>query len=147
MKREFADENRKATESLKTLLADMDEAQFATKVGNGWTISSLLCHLALWDGRVAYTLCEWQRSGQTPSNIPKDATDFINQAARDVFAAVPARAAAELAIRRAESLDAWLETLDDAFCEKVFASGSERMLRRSLHRTSHVAQMREALGK
>jgi len=146
MKREFAEENRASTMELETLIAGLYEGDYGMPVGDGWSVATMFCHLALWDGRVAYTLRAWQASGTVPSNIAKDATDFVNLAARDVFAAVPGRAAAELALTRAKTLDAWLETLDDAFCEQALAAGFERMLRRSLHRRAHLAQIREALG-
>jgi Mycothiol maleylpyruvate isomerase N-terminal domain len=147
MKAEFADQNRASTEALKTLISGLSESEFATRVGNGWTVATLLCHMALWDGRVAYTLQTWQKSGQMPSGIPKDATDIINLASRDVFAAMPGSAAADVVVKRAESLDAWLATLDDSFCEQVLAGGAERMLRRSLHRSEHLKQIRESLAK
>jgi hypothetical protein len=146
MRREFAEENRASTEELRTLVAGLREADYGKPVGNGWTVTTLLCHLALWDGRAAYTLQQWQRSGEIPSNVAKDATDFINLAARDVFAVMPGRVAAELAVKRAETLNAWLELLSDAFCKQVVTAGFERMLRRSLHRRAHIAQMRAALG-
>jgi hypothetical protein len=95
--------------------------------------------------RAAYTLKDWKTSGKVPSSVAKDATDAINLAARDIFAELPARKAAELAVKRAETLDAFLESLDDAFCKQVIAAGFERMLRRSLHRREHLKQMREAL--
>jgi hypothetical protein len=145
MKREFCEENRASTEELKALVAGLSEADYQKPVGDGWTVATLLCHLALWDGRAAYTLQSWQTSGKVPSNVPADATDFINQAARDVFTAVPGTAAAKVAVTRAETLNAWLETLNDDFCEQVIAQGFERMLRRSLHRRSHLAQIRTAL--
>jgi hypothetical protein len=145
MKREFAEENRASTEELKMLVAGLREAVHDHPVGNGWTVATLLCHLALWDGRAAYTLKDWKASGKIPSSVAKDATDAINLAARDIFAEVPARKAVELAVKRAETLDIFLETLDDAFCEQVVAAGFERMLRRSLHRREHLKQMREAL--
>ena len=145
MKRQFAEENRASTEELKMLVAGLHEAVHDQPVGHGWTVATLLCHLALWDGRVAYTLKEWRATGKLPSNVAKDATDAINLAARDIFAEVPARRAVELAVKRAETLDIFLETLDDAFCEQVIAAGFERMLRRSLHRREHLVEMRKAL--
>jgi hypothetical protein len=131
---------------LKALVAGLREADYGKSAGEGWTVATLLCHLALWDGRVAYTLKHWQASAEIPSNVAKDATDFINLAARDVFAAVPGRAAAELAVTRTENLDALLETLDDTFCEQVVSAGFTRMLRRSLHRRAHLAEMQAALA-
>lgn len=145
MKREFAEENQAATAKLKELTGTLDEAEYRKPVGNGWTVTTLLCHMAMWDGRVFYTLKQWQDSGEVPSNIPKGATDLINLASRDVFDGMLGRTAAEIAVRRAETLDTWLETLSDEFCEKVLAAGFERMLRRSLHRTSHLSQIHQAL--
>jgi hypothetical protein len=146
MKAEIAAENRASTEELKALVAAIREANATKPISNGWTPVTLLCHIALWDGRAYYTLAEWKRSGNTPSNIPKDATDMVNLAARDVFAAMPPAIAAEFAVKRAVSLDRFLETLDDAFCERVHAAGYERYLRRSMHRRSHMAQIKSALG-
>ncbi len=145
MKREFGEENRASTKQLETLIAGLHAADYSMPVGNGWTVATLLCHMAMWDGRVFYTLQQWQASGDAPSDIAKDATDLINLASRDVFAGMAGPAAAEVAVRRAETLNAWLETLSDEFCEKVLAAGFERMLRRSLHRTSHLSQIRQAL--
>jgi hypothetical protein len=146
MNRKFAEENRASTEELKMLVAGLRGAGHDQSVGNGWTVATMLCHMAMWDGRVEYALKEWKVTGRVPTNIAADATDFINRAARDVFAAVPGRAAAELAVKKAEELDAFLGKLDDAFCEQVVAAGFERMLRRSLHRRKHLDQMRDALS-
>lgn len=145
MNRKFTEENRASTEELKMLVAGLRGAGHNQSVGNGWTVATMLCHLAMLDARVEYALKEWKIAGKVPTNVAADATNFINLAARDVFAAVPGRAAAELAVKKAEALDRFIEKLDDAFCEQVVAAGFERMLRRSLHRTVHLDQMREAL--
>ncbi len=147
MKTEWAQENREATERLKKFVHALTPPDFDQTVGDGWTVKTLLCHLPLWDGRAYYTLRQWAKSGVVPSNTSADVTDMVNLASRDIFTAIEAHAGAELAIQRAESLDTWLETLDDAFCAKVAAAGFERMLRRGLHRGAHLAQMERTLGR
>jgi hypothetical protein len=146
MKREVIDENRASREELKSLVAGLSDADLAKPVGNGWTVATLLCHVAMWDGRAFYALRQWRNTGEVPATISDDAVNVINLASRDVFGTVHGKAAAELAVRRAESLDAFLETLPDAFCARVRAAGFERMLRRSLHRGEHLEKLKQVLN-
>ena len=42
------------------LIACLDEDSFKCDVGSGWTVSTLLCHLAFWDQRALFLLRQWQ---------------------------------------------------------------------------------------
>ena len=48
--------NRVSTERLRTLIAGLSGADYHRRVGEHWTVSIALVHLAFWDRRVLHSL-------------------------------------------------------------------------------------------
>jgi hypothetical protein len=145
MTRDFVRKNEESRVQLMELVARLNERAFEHPVGNGWTVSTLLCHLAFWDQRALFLLSEWQAGHFEASRLSPQAIDSINGAARVVSRAVPGSAAGRLALECAAKVDAELENISDELIERVAANGFERLLNRSLHRLEHLRKIYETL--
>jgi hypothetical protein len=143
----FAEENAASRWELQNLIAGLSDADFDRPAGGGWTVATILCHLAFWDLRVFYALPYWEDPSFRMAPMAPDAVDSINRAARPVFGAISGRAAAQLALESAGAVDAQLEKLSGDIAARIAGAGFERHLRRSLHRREHLRKIEEALGE
>lgn len=144
--RSFVEENRAARQELADLIARLDERSFQCVAGSGWTVSTLLCHLAFWDRRALFLLTEWEGGRFETARLSSQAIDSINEAVKAVSQAVPGPAAARLALDGAAAVDSRVAEIGDELCGRIVAAGFERSLRRSLHRREHLQKIREALS-
>ena len=141
MAHDFVQENAASRRELQALTATLSDADFARELGNGWTVSTILCHLAFWDRLVLCRVREWQRTGFEAVRLTAQAVDSINAAAREISRAIPGREAARLALESAEEMDAEVERLSAELIEQIDAGGFERVLRRSIHRREHLSRI------
>lgn len=144
--RNFMEENQASREELAELIGRLDERSFKCAVGRGWTVSTLLCHLAFWDQRVLFLLREWQRSGLDVCRLNSLAVHSINEAAKAISQAVPGPVAARLALDSAAAVDSQLAQISEALAGQIASAGFERFLNRSLHRREHLQKIEEALA-
>ena len=135
--------NAAERERLRRVVAGLSDADLARAVGSGWTIATVLAHLAFWDQCALIRLERWERQAVPPS--PTD-VDVTNQALRALAAAIPPRAAAELAIASAEAVDRKVERLPSELARALDEAGFGRNLRRSLHRRHHLDRVTQALA-
>ena len=146
MRGDYSRENEAARLELSQFIASLSESDFDRDVGGGWTVASILCHLAFWDQRVLYLLKEWQSSPFDGFRLSAQAVNSINEAANFVFRGVPGRLAAQMALESASAVDAEVERLSEALIEQIDGAGFERAMRRSLHRNEHLRKVKEALA-
>jgi len=145
--RDYVRENEASRRELAELIARLEEPEFQCVVGSGWTVASLLCHLAFWDQRALFLLREWQRGQFEPSQLGSQTVDSINEAAKAIGDAVPGPAAAKLAMESAAASDSVVAGITDEFAQRIVWAGYERYLRRYLHRREHLEKIKEALNK
>ena len=138
----YAAGNAATRERLAALLDRLTDEQLAHDVGGGWTVTTLLAHLAFWDRRVAAIVERWQRDGR-PSASPVD-DDPINEALGPIWSAVPPREAARLALQAAELADARLEALSGPLADAALLRDILNPFR-SEHRIEHIDQIEQAL--
>ncbi len=69
---------------------------------------------------------------------------FVNDLSLPLWAAIPPRAAAQIAIETAEALDARLESYPAALLEEIHAY-NQRWVVRALHRNEHLDEVDAAL--
>jgi hypothetical protein len=141
MDRSFVERNRLSTERIRSLAAGLTDEQMQTPVGEHWTVAILLAHLAFWDRRVMYVLDMTERDGRL--FIP-EIDIFVNDLSLPLWAAIPPREAARIAIQTAEELDRRLETFPPALLEEIYVY-NKRWVERSLHRGEHLDQADAAL--
>jgi DinB superfamily len=144
--RDFMEENQASRQELAELIGRLDERSFQCAVGRGWTVSTLLCHLAFWDQRVLFLLREWQRGGLEVCRLSSLAVNSINEAVKAISQAVPGPVAGRLALDSAAAVDSQLAEISEALVDQIASAGFERFLKRSLHRREHLQKIEEALA-
>ena len=139
--RSFIELNRASTERIRKLAASLTDEEMGTKVGEHWTVAIALAHLAFWDRRVMYLLDMTERDGKL--FIP-EIDVFVNDLSLPLWAAIPPREAARIAIETAEVLDKRLESFPPALLEEIYTY-SKRWVVRALHRGEHLDEVEAAL--
>jgi hypothetical protein len=140
--RSFIDRNRAATVRIRALARLTDE-QLQHPVGEHWTIAIALAHLAFWDRRVLYVLDMTQSAGKL---VAPEIDILANDLSLPLWAAIPPRAAVQIAVETAEALDARLETYPPALLEELHTY-YERWVERALHRGEHLDEIEAALKR
>ncbi len=139
--RSFVERNRASTNRIRALAARMTDEQMQHPVGEHWTVAIALAHLAFWDRRVMYVLDMTERDGKL--FIP-EIDIFVNDLSLPLWAAIPPRQAARIAIETAETLDARLESFSPASLNEIHTH-NRRWVERSLHRGEHLDEVDAAL--
>jgi len=141
LERSIFEQNRASTNRLRALAARLTDAEMQHPVGAHWTVAIALAHLAFWDRRVMYVLDVTEREDKL--FIP-ELDIFVNDLSLPLWAAIPPRDAARLAIEIAETLDKRLESFPPALLEEIHAY-NKRWVVRALHRNEHLNDIDEAL--
>lgn len=107
-------------------------------LGNGWTVTVALAHLAFWDRLATLTLQRWERGDITSDEAEPD---LLNDALIEEWRALSPRQAADLAVAAARRVDAAVEALDARTVAAILARGEEWLIRRDVHRREHLDQI------
>jgi hypothetical protein len=140
--RSFVERNRASAERIRALAARLTDEEMQHPVGEHWTVAIALAHLAFWDRRVQYVLDMTERDGKL--FIP-EIDIFVNDLSLPLWAAIPPREAARLAIETATALDRQLEGYSPALLEQI-QTYNRRWVDRSLHRSEHLDEIDAALA-
>jgi hypothetical protein len=138
----FIELNRASTNRIRDLAARLSDAEMQHPVGQHWTVAIALAHLAWWDRRVMYVLDMTERDGKL---FVPEIDIFVNDLSLPLWAAIPPREAARIAIETAETLDKRLEGYAPALLEEIYAY-NKRWVVRALHRGEHLDEVDAALG-
>ena len=98
---------------LKAFVAKASDADLAHAMPAGWTVASVLAHLAFWDQRILALLETWEKTGVVPGGDHEDDVDWINDAGKPFLLALPPRTAAEMTVAIAEAVDRKVAALPD----------------------------------
>ena len=139
--RSFVALNQASTERIRALVARLSDAQMQLPIGEHWTVAIALAHLAFWDRRVMYVLDMTERDGRL--FIP-EIDVFVNDLSLPLWAAIPPREAARIAIETSEQLDARLEQFPADLCTEIYTY-NKRWVVRALHRGEHLDEVDAAL--
>ena len=142
MDRSFIERNRASTERIRAM-ARLSDKEMLTPVGEHWNVSIVLAHLAFWDRRVMYVLDKTEQDGRL--FIP-EIDIFVNDLSLPLWAAIPPKEAARIAIEAAELLDQRLESYSPALLEGIYTY-NKRWVDRSLHRGEHLSEADAALAQ
>ncbi len=140
--RSFVERNRASTNRIRELAGRLTDEEMQTRVGDHWTVAIGLAHLAFWDLRVLYVLDKTERDGKL--FIPQIDL-MVNDLSLPLWAAIPPREAARLAIESAEALDTRLEQYPPAVLAEIHAH-NDRWVVRALHRGEHLDEVDAALN-
>ncbi len=139
--RSFIEQNRAATERMRALATRLTDEQLQQRVGEHWTIAITLAHLAFWDRRVMFVLDRTERDGKV---FAPEIDIVVNDVLLPFLAAIPSRAAAQLAIETADALDKRIESFPPALLEEIY-NYNKRWIVRALHRGDHLDEVDAAL--
>ena len=145
MLQQFVQENEASRRELEDFISQLRDSDLEQQVGDGWTVSTVLCHLGFWDQRALYLLRQWRCGEFEVFRLTAQAIDSINEAGRTVARAVPGQASARLALDSAEAIDSEIAQIGDDLIEKIRAAGLDRTLKRSAHRRAHLGKLKEVL--
>lgn len=137
----YKDLNRASTERIKKLAASLTDEEMQTRVGEHWTVAIALAHLAWWDRRVMYVL---DRTAQDGKLFIPEIDIFVNDLSLPLWAAIPPREAARIAIETSADLDARLEIYSPNLLEEIY-NYNKRWVVRALHRNEHLDEVDAAL--
>lgn len=137
----FIERNQAATNRLRTLVTRLRDQELQQPVGDHWTVAIALAHLAFWDRRVLLGLDVVEREGKL--NIPTIDIS-VNDLSLPLWAAIPPRAAANLAVEAAAALDERLANFPPALLDALYTH-NQRWVERALHRNAHLDEVETAL--
>ena len=138
----YLQENDSSEQRLIDVVGKLSDTDYGADMGGGWTVATALVHLAFWDTCRLVLLERWQLTGA--SDAPSD-SEIINVGVQALATAIPARAAGELAISAARDIDAELHKIPLELADAIEAAGQTTVLRRSVHRLSHLDDIAKAL--
>ena len=139
--RSFIALNRASTERIRALAARLSDEEMQHPVGEHWTVAIALAHLAFWDRRVMNILDCTERDGKL---VTPEIDIVVNDLSLPLWAAIPPREAARIAIEASEALDKRLEGLPLANLEQIYTY-NKRWVLRALHRGEHLDEVEAAL--
>ena len=136
------DRNEEQTRRLTALVARLSDGDLGRPLGNGWTVSAALAHVAFWD---RFTLARWARYEQD-GELPGADVDLVNEAALEGWRSIPGREAVRQVLAAVEEFDRKAAGVAPEVAEELRARGFERMLDRSAHRRGHLDEIERALA-
>jgi hypothetical protein len=146
--RSFVAANAEVTAALGDLVGSLSAADLTADLGEGWTVSMALAHLAFWD---SWHLARWEHAAASgavaPPPVSEEISDRNNDALTETWRALDPGRAAELALDAAARIDACVAALPDASIDAARAADSPNWVERRPHRADHLGQIRRALGR
>jgi hypothetical protein len=139
--RSYIEQNRISRERIRTLAGQLSDEQLQHRVGEHWTVAITFAHLAFWDRRIGYVLDKTESDGKL--FIP-EIDIFVNDLSLPLWAAIPPRQAARLAIETADEVDQRLEAFPASLLEEIYTY-NKRWVVRALHRNEHLDEADAAL--
>ena len=141
MDQSYIELNRASTERIRALTERLTDEEMQHPVGEHWTVAIAVAHLAFWDRRVMYVLDMTEKDNKL--FIP-EIDIFVNDLSLPLWAAIPPRDAARIAIETSETLDKQLENYPQALLEEIY-NYNKRWVVRALHRNEHLDEVDKAL--
>ena len=145
--RAYVRENEAERKRLAALVARLSDADLARPMPAGWTVASVLGHVAFWDQRIVALIEAWRhRDTRTPPPLEDGRdVDWINDATKPLLRAIDPRRAAELTVQIAEIADRMVADLSDEHLAVNDKAGSPINVRRAEHRREHIDEIEAAL--
>ena len=145
--RSYVSVNDRERHRLEALVDKLDDKALSRPMPAGWTIASILAHIAFWDQRIIL-LIELLKQGKTIPVVENEVdVEWINDAAKPAQLALPPRRAATLAVETARATDQAVAALTEDLLAKNAAAGSPINLLRAEHRREHLDEIEEMLRR
>ena len=144
--RPYVETNRQSLERLRALVERASDEDLARQMDDGWTVASVMGHMAFWDLRIVTALQRWGPDGSGPfPTYYDDAVDWINDAAKPIISALEPRAAARVAVEAAETADGAVANMSDELLAKNAETGLYINPDRADHRGEHLDEIEKLL--
>jgi hypothetical protein len=145
--RSYVATNDASRTRLRALVGRLSDADLTRPMPAGWTVASVLAHVAFWDQRILALVETWETAGlaAVPRLEQEADVDWINDATKPLLLALAPRRAAEVTLAIAEATDARVAALSDAFVARNAEAGGPLNLHRSQHRLEHLDEIDRAL--
>jgi hypothetical protein len=145
--RSYVAENMAELRRLRDLVEGLGDERLAQPMEAGWTVASVLAHMAFWDYRIVAQLERWGSNGRgTPPTYEEEAVDWINDAAKPIFLAIPPPIAARVALEAAEAADRAVADMSDELLAKNDELGGFINPVRAEHRREHLDDLERSLS-
>ena len=142
---DHGERNRQGLERLRRL-ASLSDAELATDTGDGWTVSTVLAHMAFFDRMLVPRWDIYEKDGAFVEMIPKH-FDLINDAAAGDWSALPPRPTVAKCIEAAERAVARIDALPAKAMAVALETNRVALLDRTLHWGPHLDQIKSAIGR
>jgi mycothiol maleylpyruvate isomerase-like protein len=139
--RSFEATNAATLERLRAIVKRASDDDLRTEMAAGWTVASVLGHLAFWDQR-ALVILDQLEHGVTPPQADDAETDLLNDISKRFFLAMDPRTLAELTVEIAEETNRRLAALPDDRVEEL----GEKWVNPTRVRADHLTDIERALG-
>ena len=137
----YNEQNRASTERIRTLIARLNDEEMQTKVGEHWTVTVALTHLAFWDKRVMHILDMTERDGKL---FDLEINIVVNDLSLPLWEVIPPRDATRICIETSEAVDKRLEEYPPQLLEELY-NHNKRWVVRALHRNEHLDEVEAGL--
>ena len=145
--RSYVDANRVALDRLRSLVEKASDADLQRPMDAGWTVATVLAHMAFWDLRIVACVEAWKPdgSGRLPT-YHDDADDWINDSVKPLISALEPRVAARMAVEAAEAADRAVAGLSDELYARNQSLGWPVNPDRADHRLEHLDEIDQRLS-
>lgn len=146
--RSYVDANRASLDRLRRFVDTASDGDLEHPMNDGWTVASVLAHVAFWDLRVVACVDAWGPDGS--GSIPTyhdDAVDWINDATKPLISALEPRVAARVTVEAAEAADRAVAGLSDELYARNEALGWLVNPDRADHRLEHLDEIERLLSR
>ncbi len=147
MDRSFVAENDAGRQRLKALLTRISDTDMARRVGQHWTVSIALAHLAFWDRLWLAKFEEWARTGvfKMPPADTEGNPAAMNDAMLAWWRSISPTQARHEVLAAAEAIDSAAARLPEPIVTAILAA-RPRTLIRGVHRREHLDEIEQALA-
>jgi hypothetical protein len=139
----LAESNRAQTERLRDLVGRLDASMLCVRLPKGWTVAVALAHIAFWDRQRLCLMRRWVAGDWCNGGYDGE---LFNEVLLPFLETIPPVRAAEMALKAAEEVDAFLLTVPDEVVEAALARPDRPNLDRGSHREGHLDQIEKALA-
>lgn len=116
-------------------------------MNDGWTVATVLAHVAFWDLRIVACVEAWKADGSGPvPTYHDDAVDWINDSVKPLISALEPQVAARVTVEAAEAADRAVAGLSDEIYERNESLGWLVNPDRADHRLEHLDEIEQILS-
>jgi hypothetical protein len=127
-------------------LTSLSDAELAKDTGDGWTVSTVLAHMAFFDRMLPKRWDIYEKDGVFAEMTPKH-FDLINDAGAGDWSALPSRATVARCIEAAAQASVRIDGLPAKAVVVALETDRLALLDRTLHWDPHLDQIESAIGR